>query len=371
MHGYADSMVDAVTGPLVGHVQVHAPEWRDEHAMDLVLEDVDAQLAAIRGVPGVKSAAPRIYGPALGALGEEGHVVMVIGVDPAIEGGEGGMLAGVPRAELPAGTRVLVGSALAQTMGVHAGDEIAIVGQAIDGSIANDLYRVGGVFTSQIGDVQQHGVVMALAAAQELFAMPGEAHEITVRGASAEDAEALAGRIAALPAIAGDEVRSWRQLVPELVTLVSLIDSSSWIVVLLVFIAATAGIANMMLMATFERSHEIGMLLALGSAPGRIVRMVVTEGAALGLLGVAIGTVLGIVVVAVSAHSGIDLTTFGNEAARELSFQGLNYQFEIVPRVETMDVIQGVCGVLLTSFLASLWPAAHAARLQPTEAMRS
>jgi ABC-type lipoprotein release transport system permease subunit len=212
---------------------------------------------------------------------------------------------------------------------------------------------------------------MALAAAQELFAMPGEAHEITVRGASAEDAEALAGRIAALPAIAGDEVRSWRQLVPELVTLVSLIDSSSWIVVLLVFIAATAGIANMMLMATFERSHEIGMLLALGSAPGRIVRMVVTEGAALGLLGVAIGTVLGIVVVAVSAHSGIDLTTFGNEAARELSFQGLNYQFEIVPRVETMDVIQGVCGVLLTSFLASLWPAAHAARLQPTEAMRS
>ncbi len=371
MHGYADSMVDAVTGPMLGHVQVHAPKWRDEHAMDLTLQQARAKVAAIRKLPGVARASARIYAPALAALGEQGHVVVVMGVQVDGERRAGGLLANVAPAALPHAHEVLVGSALADEMGVHPGEQLAIVGQAADGSIANDLYRVGGLLSSAVDEVQRHGVVMSLAAAQELFAMPDQAHEIVVRARDPQAASVLSARIAKLPALAHTEVLPWKKIVPELVTLVELTERSSLIVLVLVFIAAAAGIANTMLMATFERSHEIGMLLALGSTPGRIVRMILSEATALGLAGVAIGTLLGAALVLALAQTGIDLTTLGNDAARGLSMRGLNYGFSIVPHIEAQDVLEGVGAVVLTSLLASLWPAVHAARLQPVEAMRA
>ena len=89
MRGYADHYFDSVTGPLVGHVQIVAPGWREERAVDQTLDNVEAMLAAIRGQSQVARAVPRVYAPVLAALEEEGFVGMVVGADPALEGSRG------------------------------------------------------------------------------------------------------------------------------------------------------------------------------------------------------------------------------------------------------------------------------------------
>ena len=89
MRGYADQYFDSVTGPLVGHVQIVAPGWREERAVDQTLGDVEAMLAAIRGQSQVARAVPRIYAPVLAALEEEGFVGMVVGADPGARRGCG------------------------------------------------------------------------------------------------------------------------------------------------------------------------------------------------------------------------------------------------------------------------------------------
>jgi len=371
MHGYADAMIDAVTGPMLGHVQVHVRGWRDEHAMDQSLDRVGEKLSAIRRVAGVERASARVYAPALAARDVDGHTVVVIGLDPAAEGGTEGLLEDVPRSDRPGGRRVLVGAGLAQAMGLHRGDELAIVGQGADGSIANDLFTVAGTLSSSVELVQRTGVVMSLDAAQSLFVMPDQAHEIVVRGSRSDAADGLAASIARLPALRHTEVLPWRKLAPELLTLVELTQASSFIVLLLVFVAAAAGIANTMLMATFERMRELGMLLALGTTPRRIVSMVLSEAVVLGLLGVAIGTALGALLVVATAHSGLDLLTLGQESAKEISFEGMNYHFSIVPRIEAADIGQGVGAILVTAVVAAVWPAMHAGRLDPVEAMRT
>jgi len=371
MHGYTDAMIDAMTGPMLGHAQVHAPEWREERAMDLVLEGVDATVAELAGMEGVERVSPRLYAPALAALGEDGHTVVVVGLDATVESGPGGMLAAVPARARPRGRQALVGRQLARKMGVSPGDEIAIVGQAADGSIANDLFVVSGVFSSPVDLVNRLGIVVPLATAQDTFAMPDQAHEITIRGNNAEGAEALAAAAARLPELRGAEVLPWQQLAPELITVIELSDASSAIVLLLVFVAAAAGVANTMLMATFERTQELGMLLALGTTPRRIVRMIVAEAIALGLAGVAVGTVLGTGAVLVFAGTGFDFGALGNEAVGDLSFGGLNYGLRIYPRIEAADIFTGVWAVVVTALLASLWPAIHAARLEPVKALRS
>jgi len=67
-NGYGDWMVQVITGPLVGHVQVHAPKWRKDRALDRSLPHAAATLAALRRDPGVKGASGRIYAPALAGV---------------------------------------------------------------------------------------------------------------------------------------------------------------------------------------------------------------------------------------------------------------------------------------------------------------
>jgi ABC-type antimicrobial peptide transport system permease subunit len=154
------------------------------------------------------------------------------------------------------------------------------------------------------------------------------------------------------------------------VTLVALVEVA-WVVVLaLVFVAAAAGVANTMLMATFERTREFGMLLSLGTRPGRIVRMVLAESLALGLLGAAAGSALGVLVVLL-AHNGVNYAALTGGGPSAISFQGLRWSLTLYPSLAPIDIARAAGAVVITSLVAALWPALRAARLQPARAMRS
>ncbi len=368
LRAYGDWMVETVTGPMLGHVQAHARGWRKDRSMDLTLRGVSARLEALRRDPEVTAAAARVYAPALAALGEEGFAVLVVGLDPAAESGPMGLLGGV--AQAPRGRRALMGRALAELMGVKAGEAVALVGQGADGSLANDLYTVEALVSTSVDFVNRQGVLLDLGEAQALFAMPDEAHEIVVRGRDPDRAAALAARLAASPELRDAEVLDWRTLAPEMVSLIELVEVIWVFVLALVLVAAAAGVANTMLMATFERTHELGMLLALGARPGRIVRMILAESVVLGLLGALLGAAAGAALVAATHGPGVDYAALTGGGPREISFGGLNWSLVLHPTLAAVDVIRVVAAVVLTSFLASAWPALRAARLQPTQALR-
>ncbi len=367
LHAYSDWMVATITGPMLGHAQAHAPQWRRDRAIDRTLRGVSSIVPALRRDPEVVRASARIYAPALAAVGEEGFAVMVLGIDPGAESHPAGLLASTP--VKPAGRRVLIGRALADLMGIRPGAQLALVGQAADGSLANDLYTVAGVLETSIDLVNRLGVVMDLGEAQLLFAMPDEAHEIVVGGRDAQQADRLAAKLSAIPELRGAEVLSWRALAPEMVTLVEVVDVIWVFVLVLVFVAAAAGVANTMLMATFERTHELGMLLALGTGPGRIVRLIVLESLALGAVGALLGTAVGGALVAITHSTGLDLAKLAGGPSA-ISFEGLSWSMRLHPTLAAEDVLRAVAAVIVTSILASAWPALRAARLQPAQALR-
>ncbi len=370
LNGRADWTIDSITGPMMGHVQVHAPDWRREQAADLVIDDVGARLAAVQAVEGVESAYARIYSPVLAAREIDGHAAIVVGIDTAREVEAGGLLEGLPTSEIPEGHDVLVGRSLAQQTGIEVGDELALLGQAADGSMANDLVRVVGIIRSPVERVDATGIVMSLALAQEIFVMPDMAHEITVRGSgSGEHAPAVAARIAALPEMAGLETLPWRVLAPELAASVEQSAAMGLVVVFIVFIAAAAGVTNTMLMATFERRRELAVLLALGTTPGRLVRMILVEAVALGFLGVLVGSLLGGAFVAWLGTQGVSIAPGAD--AESVSAFGLTFNGLLWPHLAPGDYLPGIVGVSVVSVLAAVWPAALTARLEPMEGMRS
>jgi putative ABC transport system permease protein len=364
----SDWMLDTITGPMLGHVQVHAPEWRHTRAMDRTVRDLPDLLDRLRRDPDVAGATPRIYAPALAALGEEGFAVVVLGVDVAAESRPARLLAGVTTPL--SGRQVFIGRLLAEQMGVRTGEEIALVGQGIDGSLANDLFTVAALVDTQVDLVNRQAVVMSMEAAQALFVMADEAHEIILYAHDPAQAGALAARLNGSSEIGGAEALDWQTLAPSMVDLITLIEIAWVFVLLLVFVAAAAGIANTMLMATFERTHEFGMLLALGMDPSRIVAMILLEALALGVTGALLGTALGSALVAWAHQTGVDYAALTGGGPSEISAFGMNWSLRIYPRLEIIDITRAVLAVVVTSFLAAAWPAIRAARLQPSRALR-
>ncbi|HEY7728047.1 MAG TPA: FtsX-like permease family protein [Candidatus Eisenbacteria bacterium] len=368
LRGYADWMLQTITGPMLGHAQAHAPGWRKDRAMDETLPHVAKSVAAVGRLPGVAGVSARIYAPSLAAKGPQGYAVMVLGLTPAAESGRAGLLASA--STVLSGNRVVVGSALASLMGLAAGDTLAVIGQGADGTLANDLYVVSGAITTPVDLVNRMGVLMDLTEAQSLFGMPDEAHEIVIRARRADEAASVAAGVAALPELRGAEVRDWKQIAPEMLSLIDIVEVSWRFVLVLVFIAAAAGVANTMLMATFERVRELGMLLALGARPARIVRMVVMESLVLGVTGALLGTGLGILIVAVTHRTGVDFAALVSGSPSDVAFMGMNMSMTVFPSLAPDHVVEGFLAVAVTSIVASIWPAARAARLAPARAMR-
>lgn len=365
----ADWMIQTITGPMLGHVQAHARDWRRTRAMDKTLADAGRLTAAARSDPGVAGVDARVYAPALAALGEEGFAVLVMGVDMAEAARPSRLLQNAT--VRPGHGQVLMGALLAAQMNVKPGDRIAIVGQGLDGSLANDLFTVAEAVTTPVDMVNRQAIVMPIEDAQNLFAMSGEAHELVIYARDGVTPEALASRLQRRPEFAGFEVLDWRAAEPGMNDLVQLVDVMWIFVLVLVFVAAAAGVANTALMSTFERTHEFGMLLALGTTPARIVALVVLESLALGATGALLGTVLGASFVAWAFRHGLDFAAITGGGPTSLSAFGMNFTLIIYPRLAAIDVVRVVVAVIVTSLVASTWPALRAARLQPAKALRA
>ena len=126
---------EITTGPMIGHVQVHEARWRDERALDLVISDVNQIIRQIQSDPTVKHAAARIYAPVLMAPEEDAFMAIVVGIQADVESQAYGLLSGMQESLAPG--KVLIGHLLAKKTQARVGQEIAVIGQAADGSLAN------------------------------------------------------------------------------------------------------------------------------------------------------------------------------------------------------------------------------------------
>ncbi len=391
MHGWKDEILKAITGPAIGDIQIHRSGWRKERAVDLSIPDLASTLGSIRSHAAVEGAFARIFSPVLAAPHEEAHMAVVIGLDPEAESGERGLLRGLDAgllvrndltlaqasgsagARLNAGLggrRVFLGRIASRRMKANVGDEIAIIGQAADGSLANGLFTVSAIGMTQLDMINRHGVVMSLEDASELLAMDDEAHQIIVHAKERGGIDTLADQLRGSTALRGHEVSTWRELVPQAADMMEMVDYVTFYVLIFVFIAAVAGVANTMLMSTYERVHELGMLQALGVGPWRIVRMIFAEAIVLGLAGAAIGTVAGYALVTVTSYTGLDFAAMGGETVENFAMEGMRMPLLVYPWLKVTDVLNGVAVILVTSIMAAVWPAIIAARLEPMEALR-
>jgi ABC-type lipoprotein release transport system permease subunit len=360
---------------MLGEVQVHSEDYLPERNMHHTIggyegTDLEIFISRITSQEDVSAAAPRVYGGGLLSSGEETRAVLLMGVDPDREPRVTTLLSRLVsgRTLVAGANEILVGDEMAEQLGAVLGDEIVVVAPSSDGSLGNDLFTLVGILDTGIPAIDQNYALLALPDLQFLMAMgPTRIHEVVITVGNAKDSPRIAEALreflsdSELPV----QVSSWTDLRPELADMVSLMDASHFIIVIVIFGMAAFGVANTMLIGTFERRREFAVIRALGTAPIGIGQTVVYEGIILGVISLIAGALITWPILVWWHNSPIDLTTVIS------GFTVAGAQWRPVLRVEysVQAPIVAALGLFLTSILAAMYPAWKATRVPPADAL--
>jgi ABC-type lipoprotein release transport system permease subunit len=264
---------------------------------------------------------------------------------------------------------VVLGEKLASTIGIEAGSQIVLLTQAADGSMGNDVYTVVGIFHTGLDAVDRGLVLMSLSSLQDLLHLaPARIHEV---GIKLNDITAVTPAAAALEVQLGKtfpvRVSAWPELAPELASYVQFNRGITFVLFFIFFLLAVIGVMNTMLMAVFERTRELGMLMALGMRPVQVIVLIMAEAAGLAVASLVVGGAVGVPLLWYLQVHGLEL---GGATGEVISLAGVVVGHLWYGRQDFPAYGQAALGLAATALVSALYPAWRAAHFRPTEAIR-
>jgi len=364
-------MVGEITDSMLGHVQVHRKGYVasiDNLPLNLNLKPKALMKlqSALAEIPEIESFSPRIKFGGVFSNFVESTNIRLNAVDPEKEMATVPLLAS--RIIEGSGTikpgEILVPELLAKGMKVGVGETAVVIATNEDGSVNGYQLTVGGILRSVTGPGGRDGYIHIEDGRLILRLEEQEISEVAIR---LKKIEALDKVTSSLDETLGKElnpqgnpvfeIHTWRELTPFF-NIVRMIDVMTFFIKLMLIAIVLISIMNVMIMAVYERTREIGTIAAIGTLPGRILSMFVIEGLSLGLFGAASGTALGGLAISILNALKVKFN-FGRQ-------QGLILSSSLNPS----DIITVCLIVVAVAVLAGFRPAFQASRLDPIKALR-
>ena len=373
--GMVAEMIGNGTGILSGQLQVHAADYLPERSVYETIggddgTDVAALIEAVERDPTVVAAAPRVYGGGLISAGDNTLAAGLVGIDPEREAEVSAIMRTGETGEHPrlGENELWIGREIARQLAVGVGDVVVVVAPAADGSLGNDLFTVAGVFRTGMAEVDAGLAFLPIDALQALIALePSRVHEIAARIDDPWEAALVEERLSADLAIdfPGVSARAWNRFRPEMVEYAMLFESMEWILIVVVFGMAVFGVANTMLMATFERRREFALLLAVGTTPAIILGSVLWEAFVLGLFSLGLGALLTFPVLVWWHNAPPNMSWLYGDFTMAGGLIRPVLRIEYPPEM----IVFGAVALFVTAMIAAVIPAYRAGRIPPADTL--
>ena len=367
MDGFNDAIAGNAVRVLGGNVQVHAEGYRekvDSNPLLPLANDAGVVQAALSH-PDVIAAARRIQTGGLVSNREGAFPMTIIGIDPEAEAPVSLIAEHIAEGRYLEPTdedSILIGKGLAEALAIHVGDRVTMVGSDTNKQNRQRTMTVIGIYDIGIPSMEKATSYISLIEAQNLFNLRGKSTEvqITLKRVGLESTV-----IAALaPALPGYEVESWANNYPELGNAVGRKNIVMDIFSVIIIMIAGIGILNLLLMAIYERTREIGLLGAMGLKPRQIATTFILEGTLIGVVGVIAGIAIGLMTNLSLMQVGMDYSQFAGVTEYMALISG-----KVYPTLGVSKLFGRATTILIIAALAALIPAMIASRREPSEAL--
>ena len=371
--GAHEDWIDSGVRLASGHVTFNAPGHRDSRSLAdrLTTAQVEASLASVAdpSVPDPPLASVRVATRGLASSPEGALPALIVGVEPTAElalsrlGEE--VVAG---RYLEVGDRLhaFIGDAMAGRLGVRTGSRMVLTAQTASGEIGGQLVRVVGIYHTGVDALDESLVHIPLATARDWLGVEGATSvAVLLPHSSFTDPVLEEARAAIDPAAI--EVEGWPETLPDLSAALKLDDGGDWAFHIILFIIVALAILNAVFMSVLHRRREMGLLRALGLSGGETGLVVYIEGTLLTVASGIVGVGLGFALVWLFFRNGLDVSGMMPE---DVNFGGIAFDPVMVPVIEASQVVQSAVLSAMIGLSASLYPAWHAARLDPAESVK-
>ncbi|NJR78301.1 lipoprotein-releasing ABC transporter permease subunit [Sphingomonas corticis] len=366
MNGFRAELFDKIVG-LNGHAVVQGfngrlPDWR-------------RVVAEARATPGVTSATPLIEQPLFATYNGRAEFILLRGMrvedirnNPAIRSK---VVVGSLNAVTTGSNNIAVGARLAEALGATVGSEISLVspqGQTTPfGTVPRIVnYRIAAIFEVGIYDYDKAYVMMPMADAQTFLLMGDSVGMVELDTVDADKVGTilapLAQKVAGVAVIA-----DWRRLNAELFDALAVERVAMFVVLCIIILVAAFNIASSLIMLVRAKTRDIAILRTMGASRGAMLRIFMTVGTTIGVLGTLAGLVLGAVFLFYrqAVVNFVQLVTGQN-----LWDPSIRYLTELPSKPDPVEIAAIVLVTLLMTFLATVYPASKAAGTDPVEVLR-
>ncbi len=350
-----------------GHAQYHAPGYfqnPDVISEQVTLPDANPVSEALAKDPAVDSYTRRLIFEGIISSGRKTVYFLGRAIDPETElrvspgifnpqGDEGRFIT----SEIPNG--IAIGKGLADTLGLKLGDEATLMTHTLTGAVNGIDVKVIGIVNPPMPALSKRLVYMHLEQGQRSIKIPGRFSELVVRLKPGIDAEKWVAMARPPAEAAGINLRGWWQVDPMIREVERIWDSVVGVISVLLFISAGISVLNIVFMLVMERTTEIGTLMAIGARPRDIRLLFTLEAALIGVIGGAIGAVLGNLYVL-----GMDLIGVPFDSP----FGG--GKLMVHPKISLLVTGLVFVAAIVICYISALAPSRKAAHVEPVVAFR-
>ncbi len=367
--GMYGMMINNTLRAHTGHLQVQAPGYLDDHKIRQVVPNIKGLAEELRQRLTTEAVAARASAFALVSSADRSYGLQITGIEPEFEAKVSSLPGLIKKGRFlndAMAEEMVIGSVLARNLQVAVGDELTFIGSGRDGSFAAAVVTVVGIFESGMPDMDRSFAEVPLGFFQDVFTMDGAGHTVVIMAPGLMQVGATLVRTEALLPEGEDlVVHDWEALLPGLKQAIQADFTSAWFMYGILIVLVAFSVLNTQLMSVLERTKEFGIVMSLGVTPGRLGRLVLLETAFMGTVGLILGVLLGGALVLWLGYYGFSYPGIEEMAGK------FNLPSRIYPQVSFIGLLFGPMVILVSSVIASLYPAIRLRFMEPVAAMRA